>query len=332
MAKRAAIVGGTGQIGRACALRLAGHGWDVVALSRGERPLPGELAAHGIEHRTVDRDDGGALLGGDVDLLVDVVAYDAAHGGQLLELRGHVGSIVAISSASVYADAQGRTLDESADEPSFPALPVPIPETQATVRPGPETYSTRKVALERALLEQDAVPVTVVRPCAVHGPGALGAREWWVVGRALDARPYVVLACAGGTTFHPTSTANLAELVRLAGERPATRVLNCGDPDPPDVRTLVGLAAAAVDYQPVEILLPGFPQDEVGASPWTAPRPFVLDMTAAERELGYRPVVRYDEAVRQTARWLLEHVELRPTGAALFPYAEEDAVVRALQR
>jgi nucleoside-diphosphate-sugar epimerase len=279
----------------------------VVALSRGQRELPDELNARGVEHRAIDREAAGALrgaLGGDVDLLIDVVAFNARHAAQLLELDGQVGSVVAISSAAVYADALGRTLDESTDEPSFPELPVPIPETQATVRPGPETYSTLKVALEQVLLEQDVLPATVLRPCAIHGPGALGAREWWVIGRALDKRPYVVLACAGGTTFHPTSTANLAELIRLAGERPATRVLNCGDPDPPDVRTLVGLVAAAVDYHPVEVLLPGDPQGEVGASPWTAPRPFVLDMTAAERDLGYRP--SYDTPEKIVAQFVRE--------------------------
>lgn len=343
VAKQAVIVGATGQIGRACARHLARCDWDVLALSRGERAVPDEFDGHGIEHRIIDRDDAAALRGalrGDVDLLVDVIAYDAEHARQLLDLHGQVGSIVAISSASVYADSLGRTLDESDDEPSFPELPVPIPEAQATVNPGPRTYSTRKAALEQALLEQDVLPATVLRPCAVHGPGALGAREWWVVGRALDERPYVVLACAGGTIFHPTSTANLAELVRLAAEQPATRVLNCGDPDPPDVRTLVGLVAGAVGYRPVEVMLPGSPEGEVGASPWTAPRPFVLDMTAAERDLGYRPVVRYADAVQETARWLVEHVKgrawqealppLAPAAEALFPYEQEDAVVRAL--
>jgi len=174
MARQAVIVGGTGQIGRACARNLAQRGWDVVALSRGEREVPDDLDVHGIEHRTIDREDAGALraaLGGDVDVLIDVVAFNAEDAAQLLELDGQVGSVVAISSASVYADALGRTLDESVDEPSFPELPVPIPETQTTVPPGPKTYSTLKVALEQALLEQDVVPATVLRPCAIQDPG-----------------------------------------------------------------------------------------------------------------------------------------------------------------
>jgi hypothetical protein len=70
------------------------------------------------------------------------------------------------------------------------------------------------------------------------------------------------------------------------------------------------------------------------------PRPFVLDMTAAERDLDYRPVVRYAAAVQDTARWPLEHVEgrawqealppLARAADAIFPYQEEDAVIREL--
>ena len=343
MADRALILGGTGQIGRACAATLARAGWEVVALSRGEREVPDALAALGVVHRRVDRREPEALVaaaGEGAEVIVDVVGYDERDAQQLLALRGHVGGVIAVSSASVYADAQGRTLDEASDAEQFPRLPIPIPESQATVPPGPATYSTRKVALERTLLEQDLIPATVVRPCAVHGPGATGAREWWVVGRACDRRPYLALAHAGGATFHPTSTRNLAELVRLAAERPGTRVLNCGDPDPPSVRDLVRIVAAVVDYDPIEVLLPGPPRGPVGESPWTAPQPFVLDMTAAATLLGYRPVVSYSEAVRETCAWLLAETAKRPwqevlpslaaAGDAVFPYELEDQLLREL--
>lgn len=202
----------------------------------------------GAKLATVDRDDDEALvaaLPAKTDALVDIVAYTPGHAAQLLMLQGRVESLGLISSASVYADEQGRTIDEATDEASFPELPVPIPETQLTVRPGDATYSTQKAAMEQTLLEQDAIPVTVLRPCAIHGPGAEGAREWWVVGRARDVRRYLPLAYGGGTTFHPTSTANLAELACLAAEQPGTRVLNCGDPDPPDVRTQSGPTTSA---------------------------------------------------------------------------------------
>ena len=76
------------------------------------------------------------------DLVVDVIPFEAAHAKQLLGLD--TGALIAISSASVYADDQGRTLDEAEGVDDFPELPVPIPETQATVEPGDGTYSTKK--------------------------------------------------------------------------------------------------------------------------------------------------------------------------------------------
>jgi nucleoside-diphosphate-sugar epimerase len=171
-------------------------------------------------------------------------------------------------------------------------------------------------------------------------PARPGPREWWVVGRARDRRPYVMLAHSGGSTFHPTSTRNLAVLMLLAADRPGTRVLNCGDPDPPGVRELVRAVAEAVDYHPIEVLLPGPPRGPVGESPWTAPAPFVLDMTAAAAELDYRPVLTYPEAVRETCAWLLTETasrawqEVLPSMAAaadaIFPYELEDTLLREL--
>lgn len=174
MAKTAFVLGGTGQIGRAVAKRLAERGWEVVIAARTDERLTPELR----ELATfVELDREKALdLPGAFDAVIDVVPYRRAHAEQLLRLE--VGSIVAVSSASVYVDDRGRTLDEATDEDSFPELPVPIPETQATVEPGDATYSTQKVAMERTLLEQDDVPATIVRPGAIHGPGDSFTREW----------------------------------------------------------------------------------------------------------------------------------------------------------
>ncbi|MDN3353148.1 hypothetical protein [Actinomadura sp. DC4] len=37
------------------------------------------------------------------------------------------------------------------------------------------------------------MPVTIVRPGAIHGPGSTYSREWWLVRRVLDRRPAVLL-------------------------------------------------------------------------------------------------------------------------------------------
>jgi nucleoside-diphosphate-sugar epimerase len=343
MAKRAFLLGGTGQTGRALVPRLADHGWEVTVASRGERPVPPE-----IEKRArlvqLDREDGAGLrtaVGDGVDVLVDFVAFEASHADQLLELVGSVGSLIVLSSSSVYSDAQGRTLDEATGPHDFPELRVPVVETARTVAPGDATYSTKKVAIERRLLDQDLLAATVVRPAAIHGPGGSLSREWYFVKRALDRRRYVVLAGRGAGRFHTTSAENLAELIRLAAERPGTRVLNCADPDSPSVVEIARAISTAMDWEWTEVLLPDPPVDgKPGSTPWSVPKPFVLDMTEAEIVLGYTPVTTYESAVRATCEWLTKAMADRDWREVLqgsarymefdFDYEAEDELVAGL--
>jgi len=306
VARRAFILGGTGQIGTAAAERLRAHGWDVTVAAR----TGGDVR--------LDRKEG-LQLPGDYDALVDCVAFTREHGEQLLGLAGRVGTLVVISSASVYSDDLGNA-----------QLPAPIPEAHPTVEPGDADYSSNKRALELALLEQDALPATVLRPCAIHGPyGKSHVREWYFVKRAQDERPFVLLAYRGESRFHTTATVNLAELIRLACEQPGTRVLNAGDPEPPTTVEISRTIAELTGHVRVEYLLENAP--EAARSPWAVRHPLVVDMAAAERELGYRPLATYSEAVGDTVGWLLEASP--PLGeymATFFDYEAEDEYVRRL--
>ena len=145
---RAVLIGGTGMIGRAAARALVGDGWEVVAVSR-SGTLPDVLAELGVESVAADREDDAQLrvaLGTGADVVLDTVAMGREHGEQLNGLAGLVGSLVVISTGSVYADDEGRALDGEGGDP--PAMPVPILEMQRTAEPGDATYSTRKAELE----------------------------------------------------------------------------------------------------------------------------------------------------------------------------------------
>jgi nucleoside-diphosphate-sugar epimerase len=337
MTRHAFIIGGTGQIGCAIAGNLLQHGWTVTASHRGHRPPPAELLERGLQTVVLDRDDPAALaaaLSSGADALIDTVAYDETHARQLLTLQGSAGALLVISSASVYRDHRGRTLDE-AKQNGFPEFDEPIRETQATVDPGPDTYSTRKVALETALLEQARCPVTVLRPCAIHGPESQHPREWWFVKRMLDGRRMIPLAYEGRSRFHTTSVRNIAELARISLEASGTRVLNIGDPDPPSVAEIGHFIAHALDYRGRLIgLKDSHYPPPVGATPWSCPRPFLISSQAA-LEIGYKPVASYADAVPETCRWLVGIAdkapwpELFPVLAQyprnLFDYAAEDA-------
>jgi nucleoside-diphosphate-sugar epimerase len=342
VARAAFVLGGTGLIGRAVARRLARAGWDVTVASRGELPVD-DAVRDVARHLAVDRADAGALrdaLGDGFDVLVDVIPMAPEDAAQVAGLRGLFGSVVAVSSAAVYADDRGRTLDAT-DPDDFPRFQAPIWERQRSVAPGSETYSARKAAVERTLLADESLRATVVRPCAIHGPGDRQSREWFFVKRILDGRRAVVLCHRGESRFHTTSVENLAELIWLAAERPGRRVLNCGDPEPPTVLEIGRSIATAMGRELVEVVLPGAPVDGVGDHPWAVPRPFVVDMSQAELELGYRPVTRYAKAVAKTCEWLVAATEGRdwrdvlPNLARqpgdLFGYAAEDAFLEGLK-
>jgi nucleoside-diphosphate-sugar epimerase len=236
--------------------------------------------------------------------VVDVIPFEAEHAKQLLELD--TGALIAISSASVYADEQGRTLDEAQGVDDFPEFPVPIPETQPTVEPGGETYSTKKVALERILLDSGEVAAAIVRPCAIYGRGDRMGREWHFVKRALDGRPHVILTSNGAGRFHTTASENIGELVRLIAKQPRTGAYNCGDPDPPTVVEIARAIAAAAGHSFDEVLLsePAV-RGELGQTPWSTPKPLVVDMAKAETELGYRPAVAWADALPRQVEWLI---------------------------
>src|SRR3954465_12019276 len=327
---RAVLIGGNGMIGRAAARALAGDGWKVVAVSR-SGSLPEGLAELGVEAVVADREDDAQLraaLSGGAEVLFDSMAFGLEHGEQLNGLEGLVGSLVVISSASVYADDEGRALDGEGDPP---VMPVPILETQRTAEPGDATYSTQKAELEQTLLH-GPLPAPLIRACAVYGPGAQNPRELFFVKRAVDGRRRVALAWRGESVFNTASVANLAELIRLAAAQPGDRILNGGDPHPPSTLEICHAIGDALGHEFEPVLLP---VDEFG-NPWAVPpsSPLVVSMEAAGRELGYRPVTAYPEGVKETCAWLVAELERGRSWEGSYiadslDYAGEDAVLAA---
>ncbi|MFJ8717392.1 NAD-dependent epimerase/dehydratase family protein [Streptomyces violaceus] len=335
---RAVVIGATGQTGRAAVGALARDGWEVTAVSRGGGRHP--QWPDGVQAVRADREDDAALsaaVGDGCDVLVDMVAFDAGHARQLTGLAGRVGSAVVISSVSVYEDDRGRGFDTQNEPGGFPEYPLPLTEAQRTVRPGDASYSTRKAALERELLAAgDRLPTTLLRAGAIHGAYCRTPRELYMVKRNLDGRRRRVLAYGGESRFHPVSVHTIAELIRLAAARPGARVLNAVDPDAPTVARIAAEIDAVMGVRTEDVLVDGPPPASgVGETPWSVPVPVVCDMSAAERELGYRPVVRYADTLLETVAWIEEQLAGRDWREAypkmvqaygdLFDYAAEDA-------
>lgn len=324
----ALILGGTGQIGLAVAEGLAGAGWNVRLVSRTPPPVPGPW-----EHVAADRENNDALMravAGGADLILDCVAYEPRHADQLLALQNGAGRLAVISSASVYRDGEGRTLDEAA-EAGFPDFPNPIPEDHPTVAPGSETYSTRKVLIERRLLDDARVPVSVLRPCAIHGPHSRHAREWWFVKRLLDGRRRIPLAYRGRSRFQTTSTAAIARGVLQTARGRASEVLNVTDADAPTTAAIGRAVMAAMGVAAELVGLPDAAYPPVfGATPWSIPKPMVCTSSVVNSET-------YAEAIPRAVDWLIGAVEGRDWQEVLpqlarypKPHFDYDADDRAL--
>jgi nucleoside-diphosphate-sugar epimerase len=166
-----------------------------------------------------------------------------------------------------------------------------------------EGYGAGKVAAEHVLLDSGS-PVTVLRPSKVHGQGALRPREWIFVKRVLDRRPVVFLARHGADVNHTTAAANTAALIEVVAAKPGRRILNSADPDAPSALEISRAIARQLRHDWTEVLLGDDAPEALGAHPWDAPYPLVLDMTAAA-DLGYVPAGDYATTVAQEVDWLV---------------------------
>jgi nucleoside-diphosphate-sugar epimerase len=329
---RALILGGTGAIGRATAQRLLDAGWQVELTGRDPAHLPAALAAAGARFAVADRGDPGQLAaaaGDGADLLVDCVCFTAADAAALLPLARAAGSTVLISSKAVYVDSAGHH-SNSAVPPDFGG---PVRETQPTMAPGRGDYRTaagygaNKVAAEQVLLDS-GLPVTVLRPSKIHGPGARQPREWVFVRRVLDGRPVVVLAHQGAGVDHPTAAANVAALIETVAGSPGRQILNCADPDAPSGLEISRTIARHLGHAWEEVLLGDSAPAGLGRHPWDRWPPVVLDMTAAA-QLGYQPAGDYAATVAATVDWLVAGARGGPD-AGLLPTPADEYFARYL--
>lgn len=331
--KRAVILGGTGVLGLASAVRLVEAGWLVELTGRDETKMPSYLHAAGVRFHSSDRrneHDLKTVIGDGADLLIDAACYTGADARLLLPHLGSIASTVMLSSKAVYVDASGRHINSEV----APRFEFPISENQPTVAPSAASYNSRegyganKVAAEQVLLDS-CFPVTVVRASKVHGAGAARPREWMFVKRVLDKRHTLVLARGGRGGDHTTAAVNTAALIECVAGNPGSRILNSADPD---ALTGVEIARAVGKYLGHswrEILLGDGVDPDLGVHPWDFVPPVVLDTRAAE-SLGYRAVGTYAETIPTEIDWLVESDRNRPNPAdeyfaPLLNYHREDA-------
>ncbi|MBV7266743.1 hypothetical protein [Erythrobacter ani] len=292
MARSVAIIG-AGQIGYAAARNFASVGWDVAVYAR---TIPDWLDPE--RYRFVAYVAGQEKAPG-ANVIVDTIAFD--EGDIAAYDPDSVDRLIAVSSASVYCDAEGRTLDEAAQN-GFPEFAAPITEENPAVAPGSDTYSTRKVRMENCARDLFGDRATILRPCAIHGAWSRHPREWWFAKRMIDGRERIPLLVQGESVFHTTAANMIGQFAVHAGQHALGGTFNVGDANPPSVMEIGG-ALATLFGREVEFIPVEGTDGVIGRTPWSVPRPFTVSLDRAN-ESGFDVSGGYSASVGPAIEWL----------------------------
>ncbi len=326
---KALVIGGAGPSGPFVVNGLVARGFETTILHSG-RHEPPELPS-AIEHIHTDAYDPAkveaVLAGRTFD--VAIVTYGRLRRNAEI-LAGRVGQFVSVGGFPGYRGYMNAPLFDP------PGFPVPTREdAPMVVDPAEDEKGFRIRATEERVF--DAQPdATHFRYPWVYGPRQPAPREWSIVRRILDRRPFLILPDGGLSLSHFGYVENVAHALLLAVDQPKTaagQIYNCGDQEVLSIAQVAAILADALGHawelvsMPWEIAWPARP---LVGQPWTTHR--IVSLAKLENELGYRDVVAPREAFARTALWLAAN-RPEPGGPEEmvlqdpFDYAAEDALV-----
>jgi dihydroflavonol-4-reductase len=315
------ITGATGFTGSHLALHLARSGRQVRALVRDPARAAHlsaarvELVVGDLRHpETLNRATAG------VEVVYNIAAsyrqaglardtyrqVNAVAAGAVVEAAAAAGvtRVVHCSTVGVHGDVKHPPADED-----------------APLKPG-DVYQETKLEGEHLAREAGrrlGIPVTIVRPTGIYGPG--DRRLLKLFGGV--ARGRFPMLGNGRIYYHLTYVDDLVEGFRLCGEHPAaanrTYILAGGEVT--TLNDLVALVAAVAGSKPPRVHLPVWPVWLAGAACELLCAPFgiepplyrrrvdfytksrAFDITRARQEIGYTPKVRLRDGVARTLEW-----------------------------
>jgi nucleoside-diphosphate-sugar epimerase len=203
-------------------------------------------------------------------------------------------------------------------------IETPPADETAPYNPG-DIYQKTKCAAEQEVLklyESEGLPVTVVRPAGIYGPGDT---RWLKLFKSIGQGKFAMIG-SGKTLIHMVYISDLIDLFRLAADNPnslgrvyigaGARYISLNEL----VETIADTEGAALSRMHIPVapvrLLSGMCEDLcrcIGVEPPLYRRRvdfFIKDrafsIARAKAELGYAPKVDMEEGVHRTVAWYLE--------------------------
>ncbi|MFI5952212.1 NAD-dependent epimerase/dehydratase family protein [Cryptosporangium sp. NPDC051539] len=308
--RRVVVIGATGHIGSYLVPRLVRAGYDVVAISRGERaPYHEAPEWRSAERLAVDRDaeDAAGTFGARIaalepDAVVDLICFTPSSARQLLDALRPARPLL-LHCGTIWVHGRVARVPVTEDEP----------------RTGYGEYGEGKVAIEALLRQETEVPSVVLHPGHISGPGwpvitPAGNLDPDVWRRLATGEPLALPALGLGVLNHVHAD-DVAQAFELALSRPEA-VGSSFHVVADRAMTSRGLAAGVAGWYGREPVLDFVEWDEferrVGAEHAAITRDHIergiaASIGRAREVLGYVPKYSSLDALREALPWLIEN-------------------------
>ncbi|HEY0534077.1 MAG TPA: NAD-dependent epimerase/dehydratase family protein [Actinoplanes sp.] len=310
--QRVVVTGATGHIGTYLVPRLVRAGYEVVAMSRGERqPYHQSPQWRSVRRVTVDReaeDAGEQIAREKPDVVVDLISFTPESTRRLVDALRPARPLL-LHCGTIWVHGRAARVPLTEDEP----------------RTAYGDYGTGKVAIEELLHRETragGVPSVVLHPGHISGPGwrpinPQGNLDVDVWRRLAAGEPLALPALGLGVLGHVH-----ADDVAQAFERAITRPAAIGSSFhvvAEQAMTCRGLAEGVARWFGREAVLDLVDWDEferrAGAGQAAVTRDHIergisASIDRAKQVLGYAPRYSSLEALEESLRWLAAHGEV----------------------
>ena len=310
---RVVIIGGSGHVGTYLVPRLVETGYEVVAISRGQRdPYQPHLAWNSVQKVALDRTTaekegtfGQQISDLKPDIVIDMICFTLESAQHLVEaLRGQVQLFLHCGTIWVHGPS------------------VEVPTTEMQPRRPFDNYGIQKAAIETYLLDEarrNSFPATALHPGHIVGPG------WEPVNPAANFNPQVFSTLAQGKelllpnigleTVHHVHADDVAQIFMKAIANWSNAVGESFHVVSPAAVTLRGFAETVAGWFGREANLRFLSWEEWKAlhseseveKTWShiAHSPN-CSIAKAQRLLDYQPRYTSYQAVYEAVNWLIE--------------------------
>lgn len=327
------VTGATGFTGQSLCRRLSASGCKVRAIARAssDRSALADLDIEWFIGEVYDATTVRRATAG-VDVIFHLAAaYREARIADEVYHQVHVESTRRLAEAA-RANPGFRRFVHVSTVGVLGHIEHPPADESTPYNPG-DRYQETKTEAERWLLDyagRHPLPLTVVRPAAIYGPGDRRLLKVF----KLAGLPVVPLLGSTRGLYHLIHVEDLVSFLLAVAEAPQAlgQVYICGNPQPLELRELIATIARHLGREPRFVRLPAWPFFLLGDLCERVCRPLGLeppiyrrrvafftkdrafDTGKMRRELGFKYRFSNESGLQQTADWYLAQGWLRAPG------------------